>query len=261
MAAERASVHRVLVVLDTASEAAHLLEAASALAAGMRTSLAALFVEDERLMQAAALPFASELGVASAQVRPLAPIAIERALRAQAAQMRRVLEAAASRFSLSWSLEIERGRTLPVALARRCSTELLVFGASGMAAAARARVREPSVASSVQARTFGAVYDGTPKGDRALAAACAAAAAAGASLVAFVVANGQRADGEALQRYSEGSGVAIKRIDIPGGDVDAIAGATRGAGVDVLFVPGADGGELRVGALLAVVSCPLVLVP
>ena len=260
MAAERASVHRVLVVLDTASEAAHLLEAASALAAGMRTSLAALFVEDERLMQAAALPFASELGVASAQVRPLAPIAIERALRAQAAQMRRVLEAAASRFSLSWSLEIERGRTLPVALARLCSTELLVFGASGMAAAARARVREPS-ASSVQARTFGAVYDGTPKGDRALAAACAAAAAAGASLVAFVVANGQRADGEALQRYSEGSGVAIKRIDIPGGDVDAIAGATRGAGVDVLFVPGADGGELRVGALLAVVSCPLVLVP
>ena len=82
MPTEATKVRRIVMALDTASSVLPAIEAAAGLALGLHAELAGLFIEDERLLRFAGLPFAREFGFASARARPLAPAAVERALRA-----------------------------------------------------------------------------------------------------------------------------------------------------------------------------------
>ena len=109
MPTEAEKVRRIVMALDTASSVLPAIEAAAGLALGLNAELAGLFIEDERLLRFAGLPFAREFGFASARARPLAPAAVEHALRAQAEQLRRLLAATAERLSLAWTLEVVRG--------------------------------------------------------------------------------------------------------------------------------------------------------
>src|SRR5512146_812239 len=109
MPIETKKVRRIIMALDTASSVLPAIEAAAGLALGLDAELAGLFIEDERLLRFAGLPFAREFGFASARSRPLAPDAIERALRAQAERLRRLLAETAERLSVAWTLEVVRG--------------------------------------------------------------------------------------------------------------------------------------------------------
>jgi hypothetical protein len=82
---------------------------AAAFARLLDAELHALFVEDETLLHASALPFAREISVMSGQWRPLAPERLEAELRVAADRARRTLTHAASAAGVGRSFEVRRG--------------------------------------------------------------------------------------------------------------------------------------------------------
>jgi len=99
---------RIVVRLGTATRRREL-EAAASLAGRIDAELVGLFVEDEELLRFAALPFAHEIGSASARRRRLEVPALERAMRAHAADAERALAGTAGRTALRWSFRVVRG--------------------------------------------------------------------------------------------------------------------------------------------------------
>jgi len=81
-------------------------EAVAHLAKQMQAELLGLFIEDAELLRFAALPFAAEVGLASAARRTLDLAAVERLLRGQAASVREAL--AASLGGHHWSFRVAR---------------------------------------------------------------------------------------------------------------------------------------------------------
>jgi hypothetical protein len=81
-------------------------EAIAHLARQTQAELLGLFIEDAELLRFAALPFAAEVGLASAARRALDLPGVERALRGQAASIRQSL--AASLGAHSWSFRVAR---------------------------------------------------------------------------------------------------------------------------------------------------------
>ena len=128
MSASERNGARVVLALGTGSLAAPALAAAAALAVGLGSGISALFVEDERLLRVAALPFADEIGFPSAQRQRFGLEELERGFRIQAEQLRRIVGATAERLALAWTLEVARGEILSAALARLAPRDLLVVG-------------------------------------------------------------------------------------------------------------------------------------
>jgi len=106
------TLRRIVVGLDAGPRGRATLQAAAQLAARMQAELVGLFVEDIDLLHLAGLPFAREVGYPSATLRPLDVAAMERALRAAADEVHRMLAAIAGRGPLSWSFRIARGAVL-----------------------------------------------------------------------------------------------------------------------------------------------------
>lgn len=100
------SIRRITVVQE-AVQAARTLDAVAQAAAALEAELTGLFVEDVELLHFAGLPFAREIGAFSA--RALDVGTMERRLRSQAEEARRVLAAAAEGKPLRWSFRVERG--------------------------------------------------------------------------------------------------------------------------------------------------------
>ena len=135
---------RILIEIEAATPASEL-EAAAALAARVGAELTGLFLEDDSLLRFAALPFAREIGLASAARRATGVGAMERALQALAREARRMLASAAARQDVRWSFRVERGAAPEALLAAAAaclpgaaceSPRLLVLG-DGEAAALR----------------------------------------------------------------------------------------------------------------------------
>jgi hypothetical protein len=99
---------RIVVGLGAATRQREL-EAAASLAGRIDAELVGLFVEDAQLLRFAALPFAREIGFASAQRRRLEVPVLERAMRAHAADAERALAGTAAGTALRWSFRVARG--------------------------------------------------------------------------------------------------------------------------------------------------------
>lgn len=99
---------RILIELEAGTPAREL-EAAAALAGRIGAELTGLFVEDATLLRFAALPFAREIGLATAARRSTGVDAMERSLQALAREARRVLAGVAQRQDVRWSFRVERG--------------------------------------------------------------------------------------------------------------------------------------------------------
>lgn len=85
------------------------LEAASDFAGRLDAELLGLFVEDAQLLRFAALPFAHEISLPTAQRRGIDPATLERELRSHAEEARRSLASAAGRASTRWAFQVARG--------------------------------------------------------------------------------------------------------------------------------------------------------
>ena len=84
-------IRQIVVALDASPSSLVLLEAAAELAARFHTELVGLFIEDANLIHLAGSPFLREVSRFSGTARQLGLEQLERQLRAQASQMRRVL--------------------------------------------------------------------------------------------------------------------------------------------------------------------------
>lgn len=131
---------RIIVALDASAHSRAALEAAAALAARLGVEVVGLFVEDLELVNLARFPFARESGLSSASRRSLDPVAMERALKAQAAQARATLEAVARRYGVPWSFRVTRGQVANELLAAAAEADLLALGRTGHMEATGRRV-------------------------------------------------------------------------------------------------------------------------
>ncbi len=121
---------RVIVAVGPAAPDSPALAAAAQLAQSAGAELAALFVEDINLLRLAELPFALEIGTASATMRPFAAPDVERALKRQAGELRRTLAEMAHAAQLDWTFGMVRGRPVSVLLEAAGEGDLVVLASS-----------------------------------------------------------------------------------------------------------------------------------
>lgn len=150
------AVRRILLALDSAQDS-RTLELAAELAALIQGTLHGVFVESSDLLRLAQLPFAHEVTLSSAMARRLEATQLERDLRAQAAQVRRLLENHALRHRVEWSFRIERG-ALTATLAASSGIDVVMLGRSGV------DTRDPPTGTT----PILAAFDGSAAAGRAL---------------------------------------------------------------------------------------------
>lgn len=121
-------------------------EAAARLARELEAEFLGLFVEDADLLRFASLPFAREVGLASALPLAMNLAALERQLRAQANLLEETLQSIFGS-APGWSFRVERASpasAVEAALAEGHAPALLVPPAADLRAA-RARIRRPEL--------------------------------------------------------------------------------------------------------------------
>jgi hypothetical protein len=259
-------IRRVVIALDTASAPGEALEAAAGLASGLGAELVGLFVEDQRLLRFAELPFAQELGAATARARPVSTADIERALKIHAERLRRLLSETARPLGVPWTLEVTRGHVVQAALAFAGLEDLLVIGRARYLSVSIARPSPEQRFPSLRARTVVALFDGTSGAERALVVANTLAQVVGSELAVIIPAAGpepfraQRIAAAEVLRSQGGSAAAY--VMVPNADPATIERAARAQRARVLLWPAGSreaAGQV-VAALLADVSCPVVMI-
>lgn len=124
---QEVSIRRIIACFAPGSLSAP--QAIALLAKETQAELLGLFIEDAELLRFASLPFAAEVGIASAARRTLDVAAVERAMRAQAASLRRSLAAALDPAAVSWSFRVARASpasAVEAALAEGFAPSLLI---------------------------------------------------------------------------------------------------------------------------------------
>jgi nucleotide-binding universal stress UspA family protein len=261
MPVEDEKVRRIIMALDTASSALPAIEAAAGLALGLNAELVGLFVEDERLLRIAGLPFAREVGHASARARTLAPAAIENALRAQAEQLRRLLAAAAERLSFTWTLEVVRGEVPRSVLSRAGGSDLLVLGRSEYSWPGATRRRDTARRfPALAARPVAVVFDGSATAQRALSIGCTLAEVTGSELTVLIPVTGTATFSElrqeAMQRLTVSHGASY--FYLPDTEPASIIRTARNRNYGVLLWTG--GLENLKPEELSELPCPVVVI-
>jgi nucleotide-binding universal stress UspA family protein len=249
------AIRRILVALDASPDSLAAMEAAAELASRLDAELAGLFVEDVRLVQAAALSLARAVNVSSATERVFDLDAIERELRAQAARIRLALAAVGDRLRVRWTLRVARGQVAAEVLGAARGADLLLIGRGG-----RLRSREAGLGSVARAAATEAAapvlllragtritapvlvgYDGSPASGRALAFAVALARAGGGGLLVMV----ESADEDTARRLEEDaaarigdSGLPVRFRHVPPGDGRRLREAVIREGAGMLVLDG-----------------------
>lgn len=182
---DRVAIRRILVALDASHQSLAALNAAVLLAEALEAELLGMFVEDVNLVRWAALPFAREVGHATARARPLAGEDLARALRGQAARAQQALARLATGRGVTWSFRVGRGEVAATLLAAAHDTDLVALGATFLSWAAGRRLgstaravigagARPALllpAGTRWAPPYVVVYDGSAAARRALSIA------------------------------------------------------------------------------------------
>lgn len=250
------------MALDTASSVLPAIEAALGLALGLNAELAGLFIEDERLLRFAGLPFAREFGYASARARPLAPAAVEHALRAQAEQLRRLLAAAAERLSVTWTLEVVRGEMPRSVVAKAGASDLLVLGRSEYAwPGARQRTDPAQRFPALAAHPVAVVFDGSAAALRALSIGSTLAGVTDSALTVLIPVTGAETFNALRQRAAQqlGGRPSASYFFLPDSRPESIIRTARSRHFGVLLWCGRI--EDLTPAQLSELPCPVVLIP
>ena len=122
-------LRRIIAGFDAGACRRETLQAIAALAAETQAEVLGVFIEDTRLLELARLPFALEIGHASALPRGLELESLERALGLHAEALRRALAAAFEPSSVQWSFRVARqapSEALAAALAEGHAPALLI---------------------------------------------------------------------------------------------------------------------------------------
>ena len=127
---------RIIAAVE-ADDDDNVLGLADLLSATLNAEILGLYVEDEELMDAAALPFTRAVAFGSGEIRMFEPAELEQAFRAGADRLRRRLGdrrlgdrrlgESRRRARASWSLEVVRGAGGLAALERASESDLLIL--------------------------------------------------------------------------------------------------------------------------------------
>jgi len=251
MSQPEVAITRIMVALDTSARSSAALDTAAELASALGAQLLGLFVEDINLLRLAGLPFAREVGRASAAARPLDFSEMERAMRLEAARAQRSIAGAAQRMQLQWSFRVTRGQMIAQVLAEAEQVDMVVLGRTGESAAATAG---PVLV----------LFDGRPAARQALATAVRLAKANERPLGVLIPADTTEIfrQQRELAAASLGSGAPrVHYIALAGGDVAHLARAVcaEKCSAFVLASGSLPAGADEVGALIHAIGCPLVL--
>jgi nucleotide-binding universal stress UspA family protein len=148
---EARKIHRILVALDASPHSLAALKAAAALAADLQAELLGMFVEDINLLRLAGLPGAREIVSSTGGVRELDTQRLERALRAQAAELEHALAAAAEGSHIRWTFRVARGRVVRELLTAAQEADMLVLGRLGRSLLQRSRLGSTAQAIAASA--------------------------------------------------------------------------------------------------------------
>ncbi len=251
---------RVVVDLGAATLDPLALRAAVELAELAGAEFAGLFVEDVNLFRLGSLPFATEIGMASAAWRPLATADVERMLRTQAIRLQCALQDACGLLALEWSFEVARGTPL-ISLLDAHGDVVVIPGTarrSGHSAPEQTLRQAFAARAAAAIGTHGPVavmLDDGPARERTLGSALALARSRTAEMLVINI--GAAVDAAPAQV----SGVpATRTLRLPEPLADDLVPALRH--VQVLFWPApADEVAVRtIEALRRRLICPLVLV-
>lgn len=124
-------IQRLLVALDGSPCSHAVLRTAARLAQGLHVELLGIFVEDQHLFQAAALPIAQEVGARSCLVRTLGQDDIARDYRALTHQTAHTATQVVRQFDIEWHFEIRRGQVTEELIALAGPHDLLCLGRYG----------------------------------------------------------------------------------------------------------------------------------
>ncbi|HTS52880.1 MAG TPA: universal stress protein [Burkholderiales bacterium] len=257
------ALERLLVVLEPSNPSRQPLAAARELAQSFQLELAGLFVENLNLLRLAALPITREVGAVSGVVRAIDVIDVERALRAQAQQLRGLFSSLAAELDLPWSFRVERGELLERVLAELSETVAAVFAPAARSAQTGTTTRVG--AGAARTRRVLAILDPTAAGSRAVSVAQRLSLTRGASMAVAVV-SAESAGLGALREMARKRVPAVATdaalVRLADTSVGALADAARMTACDVLVLGSAafprQQREFR--ALLERVRCPVVLV-
>lgn len=119
---------RVLLAVDCERYSTETLETAVYIAASMQAELQCVFVEDERLLQIADLPFTREVLTSNASERQLSSHSLLRALKGYSQQVKQELAERARRRQLHYSFHSVRTSAYQAMLGYSSSADLLLFG-------------------------------------------------------------------------------------------------------------------------------------
>ena len=264
---------RVIVAIGPAAPDAPALVAAAQLARAAGVELAALFVEDSNLLRLAELPFALEIGAASATMRRVVASEVEHALKRQAGELRRALADAVHGAQLEWTFETVRGRPVRVLLEASAEGDLVVFASSAVRTLAH-----PELASALRT-TLNAILAGAkPRRARPVAVALRPGQGALRALVAAHRLARENATELVLfltERGAEGAellalvdawlgehGAAARIAPLLDSTPEHLAEIVASEDPAVLFWPGDGVQEFasEIEALLEAIRCPLIVV-
>jgi hypothetical protein len=102
-------VGRIVAALHPRRPLGTQIEALAEHARTLDAELIGLFIEDVEMLRFAAMPFACEIGAASARKRSVDVEAVERYMAARAAEVREALSQVLDRTSVVWTFRIGRG--------------------------------------------------------------------------------------------------------------------------------------------------------
>ncbi|MCY4440291.1 MAG: universal stress protein [Deltaproteobacteria bacterium] len=121
-------VRRIVVAIDTSSEAATALEEAAGLAARLHAELEGVYVQDINLEHLAGLPVGREIRFFNGEGRDFTTDALEADTRAQVFAVRRAVAAAAARARVDHAFRIARGHVDVEVLSAAGKGDLLIIG-------------------------------------------------------------------------------------------------------------------------------------
>lgn len=166
---------RVLVAIDSSPDGQLALELAAALAAQwpetagepQAVELCGVFVDDDALRGAAALPFVHEIALHSAVTRRLELSAIEQWLERIADRLRESLAAAARDAAVRWSFMVRRGRAAQVRWELTRDADWVIVGGHSLSPSV-ARPRMGGSSRRASAPPLLVVHDGSAASTRLL---------------------------------------------------------------------------------------------
>jgi hypothetical protein len=247
------------------------LGAALELAAALEARLRGVFVEDNDLLQLAALPFAHEVAFPGSARRAIDPESMARALRARAQAAQEALAHRLSGRAIEWTFEVVRGSAFSAVLEVTGESDLAVLSLSAGAVVARGRdaalrglrgLRRPVLLVGADARPQAplvAVVHGAAREPDTLAALGALAHHYGSAI--SIVAIGDGAEGRALRERFDALGIRTRVRSVPCGPPEALADAVAQERPGLVALCGDDAIDAAAEAVIGGLACPVMLLP